>query len=73
MQYHTVEAYLNRRTTEELQAFLQYCMQKNLWEQYADSVPLIFDILQKRGLEIQEIVITSWERFLAISKGKNSV
>ena len=73
MQNHTVEAYLNRRTTEELQAFLQYCMRKSLWEQYMDSVPSILDILQKRDLEIQENVITSWEAFLAIPKESNPV
>ena len=68
MQNYTIEAYLNRRTTEELVAFLRHCMGKNLWEQYADTVPLIIDIIQKRGIELQGIVIASWEEYAAVHK-----
>ena len=61
---HSVQAYLKRRSAEELAGFLQTCEQRGQWAQYAHIVPHIFAELQNRGISISEHIRSSWEAYV---------
>ena len=62
---HTIITYLERRTPMELLGFLDLCMEKDLWSQYAQTVPQIFELLQRHGTPVPHQVKASWEAFLS--------
>lgn len=49
---HSLQGYLSRRTTEELQSILRYCLQEENHENYKYVVLEILDMIQER--EAQE-------------------
>ena len=65
---HTVQAYLERRSTVELVSFLQMCAYQNQWQQYTQTVPLVFEALQNRKATPPAQIVHSWHTFLAGQK-----
>ena len=61
---HSAQAYLQGRSSVELAGILQTCMLKNQWEQYAEFIPRIFEILEDRGVIPSDQIIDSWNGFL---------
>ena len=53
MTEHSLYAYLRRRSTEELEAVLNYCIQGNRDKIYGEAVPVIMEILSER-MEAEE-------------------
>ena len=47
---HSIHAYLERRTTEQLLAFLAFCRQNETDHSYAGAVPVIEKILLERRI-----------------------
>ena len=60
---HTVEAYLNRRSTGELLEFLDDCTHRALWPQYAQHIPLILQIIQSRGACVDTEIVNAWDGY----------
>ena len=61
---HTVAAYIERRSSEELLHFLELCVQQSLWHQYAQAIPLILSTLQRRAVSIPEQIQAAWDCFI---------
>ena len=49
---HSMQAYLKRRSTEELDAILGYCLAGEHWQQYEKAVMEIIQILKEREKDI---------------------
>ena len=61
---HSLQAYIKKQSSEELLAFLQMCMYRNQWAQYADSILHIFAELQSRNFPIPEQISACFADFL---------
>lgn len=65
---HSVQGYLERRSTEELRSILKYCLDINRFRQYEDSIRIILKILQKRyeetPHEIPQYLYEMWDRIV---------
>lgn len=62
---HSVGAYIERRSSAELLSFLELCLYKGQWDQYSQTIPLIFATLQHRNVPIPEQIRAAWEQFIA--------
>ena len=53
---HSIEGYLKRRTTQELDGMLNFCVMGDNWKKYGYVVPMILNILRERdGLETWDV------------------
>ena len=69
---HTMQAYLKRCSTEQLMGFLEDCMRKNLWGEYALTIPAVFTVLQKRNILLPEQIRTSWNAYIGEKNKKDA-
>ena len=60
---YSVEAYLQRLTTEELETFLCQCMYRRQWDSYSYIIPRIIELLQSRNYPISQSILDSWEHY----------
>lgn len=65
---HSVATYLEKQSTEALLLFLQQCLNEGLWQDYAHSIPKIFQTLSKRGVQVPSHFVQAWLFFLNIQE-----
>ena len=64
MDEHSVEAYLHRLSSAELEGFLWQCAYLRGWDSSALAVPQILEILKARGRSVKAPILESWEAHL---------
>ena len=64
MHEHSVESYLRRLSSAELEGFLWQCAQLHRWDSYAHAIPQILEILHARGHCVKASTLLSWEAYL---------
>lgn len=64
MSRYSLQAYLERLSSEQLEIFLRQCMLFNRWDQYDHVVPQIFELLKKRSYTVDQLILASWEAYL---------
>ena len=60
---YSLDGYTRRCTNAELQNFLEDCMLKKEWKQYAYVVPLILEVLEERRAYLPEAILQDWEQY----------
>ena len=61
---HTMQAYLKRCSTEQLMGFLEDCMRRNMWSEYAPAIPAVLAALQSRNVLLPEQLRASWDTYI---------
>ena len=61
----SVQAYIEKRSSEELLGFLITCLWRNQWHKYLYALPHIFATLQNRNIPIPEQIQAAWNHFLS--------
>ena len=63
---HTVTAYFERLSFQELEGFLWQCYQTRSWGKYHHVIPEILELLKKRGYPVTNQIQKSWEEYLLL-------
>ena len=61
---HSIREYLNKRTTEELEAILAYCLKEENYKNYEYAIIEILGILEQRYVptKLSPHIIQAWEK-----------
>ena len=60
---HSVQGYLQRLSSGELEVFLRRCMLLDQWYDYDHIVPQMLKLLELRSHPVPQQILNSWEAY----------